>query len=409
MILFIKAIKEEKRMKKIFALLLAVTAIATMSVTAFAATPIDGEDDPNPVLGIGVGEYTVGVNGVVVKNTVGGDVISVDIQWDSMNFEYKDSDVGQWQPEDHTYEYKTPGGWIEKKAGIQVTNHSNVDINVDYSFAPSSETGVTGGFYTSDGSTYTAVSSDSQKFDLKAAERGSAQDAADKATRYFGITGGSVSSNASLGIIKINIKNATAMVSTIEELATAVEKGGPIRLMNDIVIANKDDVLTINNDTVLDLNGYKLSAGGTIDYFIENNSSLVVKNGTLENLNQNSGAINNKQSLTVLNCYLLSNYYAIYNRKDAVITDSEFVSPGTNNHGSIMSDSIAETDVTLELSGKILISSGISKANESATGAYKNTVVAKAGAYNFDPTAYVDTDLYYVMRTGMSSWSVTAN
>ena len=63
-------------MKKIFATLLAVAMLASMSVTAFAeentgATPTD-----------------ITVNGTYVPGTTGAEQISVDIVWDAMDFTY---------------------------------------------------------------------------------------------------------------------------------------------------------------------------------------------------------------------------------------------------------------------------------------------------------------------------------
>ena len=61
-------------MKKIFAILLAVAMLASVSVTAFAATN-DGTQDTE-----------ITVNGSFVSGTAGSSVISVYIEWEAMNF-----------------------------------------------------------------------------------------------------------------------------------------------------------------------------------------------------------------------------------------------------------------------------------------------------------------------------------
>lgn len=69
-----------------------------------------------------------------------------------------------------------------------MTNHSNVDVVAELSFAPAAS--VTGTFYSKSGDTYTALSADEQGANLSAAAEGSEQSAADAKSFYFGISGG---------------------------------------------------------------------------------------------------------------------------------------------------------------------------------------------------------------------------
>lgn len=60
------------------------------------------------------------------------EIVSVDITWGSLEFEYQDS---KWNPETCKY---TESGWTttqENDASITVTNNGNVDVNVEYRFA----------------------------------------------------------------------------------------------------------------------------------------------------------------------------------------------------------------------------------------------------------------------------------
>ena len=77
-------------MKKLFATLLAVAMLASMTVTAFAsentgATPTDNT-----------------VNGSFVSGTAGAETISADIAWEAMDFTYTGASQGTWNPATHT-------------------------------------------------------------------------------------------------------------------------------------------------------------------------------------------------------------------------------------------------------------------------------------------------------------------
>ena len=78
-------------MKKLFAALLAIIMLASMSVTAFAAentgaTPTD-----------------ITVNGTYTPGATADEIISADIAWDAMDFTYTGASQGTWNPVTHAY------------------------------------------------------------------------------------------------------------------------------------------------------------------------------------------------------------------------------------------------------------------------------------------------------------------
>ncbi|MGN0178711.1 MAG: hypothetical protein ACI4DY_04620, partial [Monoglobaceae bacterium] len=89
-------------MKKLFATLLAVAMLASVSVTAFAAETNNGTQDTE-----------ITVNGSFVSGTAGSSVISVDIAWDAMDFTYTAASQGTWNPATHAYDGQTAGGWSD--------------------------------------------------------------------------------------------------------------------------------------------------------------------------------------------------------------------------------------------------------------------------------------------------------
>lgn len=102
-------------MKKLTALLLAVLAVFSLTIGAFAADPTEKD---------------------VTVNTVNGSTLAAvyktNITWDSLVFTYTfDSAKDTWNPETHEYE-RTSGisGWDKTTADITVTNHSNRGISV---------------------------------------------------------------------------------------------------------------------------------------------------------------------------------------------------------------------------------------------------------------------------------------
>ena len=124
-------------MKKLFSLVLSLIIIATMNTTVSAAT---NNGTQNTVIDINA----------VYSNSVGqgSDVISVNVEWGAMQFTYTKSGVNVWNPETHQYEVKNAGGaWSATGNTVTVTNHSNVAIKSQLTFAAlNAYTSVTGSF-----------------------------------------------------------------------------------------------------------------------------------------------------------------------------------------------------------------------------------------------------------------------
>ena len=111
-------------MKKIISLTLALVLILSLSVTAFAAEN-----------GIGNGgTASIDISATYKAGAAADDVVSVDIAWGAMTFEYTDGAVGRWDPATHSYGPKANGTWSASDNAITVTNHSNVGVKAGFSY-----------------------------------------------------------------------------------------------------------------------------------------------------------------------------------------------------------------------------------------------------------------------------------
>ena len=123
-------------MKKLFATLLAVAMLASMSVTAFAA------DDTVTTDG---GSKDISVNAKYVDGVSTPDVISADIEWGAMEFTYSVGGTKVWDAQTHQYTVTgATGGWSENGNTVKVTNHSNVDVKATFTYANSKTADSTG-------------------------------------------------------------------------------------------------------------------------------------------------------------------------------------------------------------------------------------------------------------------------
>ena len=176
-------------MKKLFAVLLAVAMLASMSVTAFAEGTNEGSNSTQ-----------ITVNGTYVPGTTGAEQISVDIVWDAMDFTYTGASQGTWNPATHAYEGATEGSWSDNTPAITVTNHSNAAINATLGFT-ADVTGVVG--------TFTEVSGTENDNILElATAEGTEVENAPKATAKFGISGAAIDADKTLGTITVAIAKA---------------------------------------------------------------------------------------------------------------------------------------------------------------------------------------------------------
>lgn len=121
-------------MRKIAAILTAFVVSVSMSMTAFAVS--------NETIGEG-SSPSKEVKVIVDKDSV-GTVYSVDIAWDSLEFTYN-LGAGNWNPSDHSVTADGDTGWDKESANINVTNHSNVGVSINASFADAQTTATLNG------------------------------------------------------------------------------------------------------------------------------------------------------------------------------------------------------------------------------------------------------------------------
>lgn len=121
-------------MKKIVTLVLALSLVMSLNVTAFAAT-------------VGTGDQNIDVQGRYQDNTTASTVYSVDVTWDAMQFTYTESGSMTWNPADHTYSDSTSAGWTANGNTVTVVNHSNAPVTASFRFdALANYNTVTGSF-----------------------------------------------------------------------------------------------------------------------------------------------------------------------------------------------------------------------------------------------------------------------
>ncbi len=378
-------------MKKLFATLLAVAMLASVSVTAFAAETNNGTQDTE-----------ITVNGSFVSGTAGSSVISVDIAWEDMDFTYTGASQGTWNPVTHAYEGAIEGGWSDNTPAITVTNHSNVAVNATLNFT-ADVTGVVGTFTEASGTANDSV------LELATAE-GTAVANAPTATANFGISGAAIDADKALGTITVTIaKTGSAeggetatVVTTFAELQAAVDAGGTVQLGGNITLGN-DVILAVSSSVpvILDLNGYTLTSNSNAPIQVQPDVICTIKNGTVTSTADRMEAISSFGTLTVQNCTLNANdSYPLYNNCIATVTDSML--NGNYGANSICNQQAYSDTVTLTLSGTVNTEGGIR--NEYAA----SVVTVLAGTYNFDITSYVDADAYTVTDHGDGTWTVTA-
>ncbi len=121
-------------MKKILALIMTLTLVMSLSITAFAAT-------------VGTGDKNIDVEGKYQDNTTAPTVFSVDVTWGAMQFTYTESGAMTWNPENHTYTDNTSAGWTANGNTVTVTNHSNAAVTASFAFdALTDYSAITGSF-----------------------------------------------------------------------------------------------------------------------------------------------------------------------------------------------------------------------------------------------------------------------
>ena len=368
-------------MKKIFAGILSLALAATMSFPAFAAN--DATND-------GTKGTDITVNGTYKAGADAGEVISVDIAWEAMDFTYTAPSKGTWNPDTHTYDNPTEGGWAATNGTspkITVTNHSNVDVQANFAFNSDIQ-----GLFSYFSSKALVVDS----------AVGTTPADAPKGTVSFSVYGAAaIDSDRELGTVTVTIAkfdSTPQMISTADELRASGSQTGVFKLANDIDIGV--GIIFDSGKYVLDLNGHTLSGNASMD-LIQIYGNATIKNGRVVNNTDNEygkaiGTYHNAK-FTLENCVLAAPGMSLglYSRSPAYITDSEFHTTVSSTAFTVLNGG------TLTLSGVVKTVGGAGFSNQG------DTVTALPGTYNFDVSSYVDTTLYDVINDG-ATWVVTA-
>lgn len=338
-------------------------------------------------------------------------VISVNVEWDAMEFTYTEESKGTWLPSEHRYEGGTPAKWSEDVKKLTVTNQSNAAVVVGVTVELPQTPIVRMMFFKPiEGTTsYSMFSStDIMLSNLLESAEGKTAENAPRAEYYVGINGdapkSAISSDTAIGTLVVMLRTESTEVSTKEELFKEAALGGTVKLLADIDIG--EEQLRLYNSVCIDLNGHKIK-GNVVEstiYLDSNYSpSLTVKNGTVENTMNMASAITTYGELHLTGCDLIANnYMSLDVLHDTVVRDCTFT-------GSFWGDAVycgnalSSVKRTVEFGGNISIAAGGICNDDTAT----VTVVAVAGTYNFDPTAYVDADAYMVTDNGDGSYTVT--
>lgn len=264
-------------MKKFFSTMIALAMLAATPLTVFATGSSSNTG----------GNTEIDVNGKYIEGNA-ATMISVDITWDDMSFEYNDGER-TWDPNKH--EYITSGGsWTNEKKTVNVKNHSNTAVKAEFSFASSLD-GITGSF-------------DNKTLQLETAV-GKAVENAPAASTNFGISGSKIKTDAKLGTITLNIsadtnsdvtvpeessdvkleQNTSGVTSqgdgitTYEQLAKAIKNGGDIKLDGDIKITNP---IAVNVSTEINLNSHRLIGNSGTMFTAGKETSFTLSNGNIE-------------------------------------------------------------------------------------------------------------------------------
>lgn len=119
-------------MKKIITTALAITMMAALSTTAFAASG-SGTVTSQP------GSQDIDVQAKYVDQSFTVDTYSVDVSWGAMEFDYNVEGDLTWNPETHAFDDNTTARWTENGNDITVTNHSSSVVAVNMNFTAEAE------------------------------------------------------------------------------------------------------------------------------------------------------------------------------------------------------------------------------------------------------------------------------
>lgn len=123
-------------MRKLLTIALSLIAVFVMSLTVSA----------QDVTQTGEGTQTIDITAQSKGTIIENDFISVDISYGAMEFTYEYSGTKDWDPSTHSYTDNSNKEWKVKGNNIKLVNHSNVDVDVELSFAKATGVNVTGSF-----------------------------------------------------------------------------------------------------------------------------------------------------------------------------------------------------------------------------------------------------------------------
>lgn len=111
-------------MRKTIALMLIAAMLLSMSFSAAATQTTEAG--------------TTSVKAGYIAGEEGGQIISVDIEWEGMEFTYNGASAAVWDPKKHEYTGGSEAGWAESNASISITNHSNVILHAGITYSSNS-------------------------------------------------------------------------------------------------------------------------------------------------------------------------------------------------------------------------------------------------------------------------------
>lgn len=117
-------------MKKILSFVFILVLMMNLCTTAFAAESVTADK----------GTATIDISATYKAGTTAEDVISVDISWGAMSFEYSEGAQGRWNPDTHQYVGSAGSSWSASGNEITITNHSNVGIRAAFSYTAAVQT-----------------------------------------------------------------------------------------------------------------------------------------------------------------------------------------------------------------------------------------------------------------------------
>lgn len=180
-----------------------ISAVTALALAAAMHVPVLADGLTNQA----AGAHTIDVQGKYQAGAAAADVISVDVQWEGLEFTYTAGNAGTWNPADHSYTGTTEGSWSDTKGSVTVTNHSNVTVTASFcfDFVGSAEgQDIHGVFYEQNGSGYAESANPALTL---ATAVGTSRENAPSGTMYFGIAGTDsvITADGSLGTITVTI------------------------------------------------------------------------------------------------------------------------------------------------------------------------------------------------------------